>query len=41
MFNLLALPGNIKVDEEIAATLSSEEYQTIFSENLPMERLKY
>ena len=41
MSNLLATPGNIKVDKYIAATLSSEEYQTILPGNLPMEWLKY
>ena len=41
MSNLLTPPGNIKLDKEVATSLTAEDYQTIFSQNLPVEWLKY
>ena len=39
--NLLAPPGKIKVHEAVGTSLSAEDYQTIFSEQLPVEWLRY
>ena len=39
--NLLTPPGKIKVDEAVGASLSAEDYQTVFEEQLPVEWLRY
>lgn len=38
--NQLAPPGNIKLKEDFGPSLSSEDYQTIFTEHLPVEWMK-
>ena len=34
-------PGKSKVDEAVGASLSAEDYQTVFEEQLPVEWLRY